>query len=170
MKGTGYGRGDGLLYRNPSPLFASVVESLLAAGCSVRFRASGGSMHPTIRAGDVLVLAPIDPTELRKGAVVLARQSGRLVAHRIADITNSDAGPRVLLRGDALSACAPTVPADAILARVVAIERAGGRMAVDAGRAARFLVRTTVLLARICWETVSQRHIESYKARRADHL
>ena len=98
-------------------------------------------MHPTIRAGDVLVLAPIDPTELRKGVVVLARQSGRLVAHRIADVTKTEAGTRVLLRGDALSTCAPTVPADAVLARVVGIEHAGGRMAVDAARAARFLVR-----------------------------
>src|SRR5439155_25625482 len=83
--------------------FTTVIESLLARGCSVRFRASGGSMHPTIRAGDILILAPIDPTELRKGTVVLARQSGRLVAHRIADVTKCDGGTRVLLRGDALS-------------------------------------------------------------------
>ena len=142
--------------------FTTLIESLLAGGCSVRFRASGGSMHPTIRAGDMLILGPIDPTDLRIGDVVLARQSGRLVAHRIADVTKSDGGTRVLLRGDALSACAPTVSADAVLAKVVVVERAPGRMAVDAARAARFIVRTTVLLARICWKTVSQRRIESY--------
>ena len=142
--------------------FTTVIESLLAHGCSVRFRASGGSMHPAIRAGDMLILAPIDATELRKGDVVLARQSGRLVAHRIADVMKSDAGTRVLLRGDALSACAPTVSADAVLARVVAIERAGCRMAVDGARVARFIVSATVLLARICGERVLQKNIESY--------
>ena len=158
--------------------FTTVIESLLARGCSVRFRASGGSMHPTIRAGDMLILAPIDPTVLRKGDVVLARQSGRLVAHRIAEVTKSDAGTRMLLRGDALSACAPTVSADAVLAKVVAIERAGCPIAVDPAAArmaclarrcaslgkywARSTVRATVLLARICGERVLQKNIESY--------
>ena len=158
--------------------FTTVIESLLARGCSVRFRASGGSMHPTIRAGDILILAPIDPTELRKGTVVLARQSGRLVAHRIADVTKCDGGTRVLLRGDALSACAPAVSADAVLATVVGIERAGCPIAVDPAAArmaclarrcaslgkywARSTVRATVLLARICGERVLQKNIESY--------
>ena len=161
-----------------SEAVSNLTESLLASGSCVRFHASGGSMHPTIRAGDMLILAPIDSTELRKGAVVLARQSGRLVAHRIANVAKNDAGTRVLLRGDALSACAPTVSADAVLARVVAIERAGCRMAVDSATArmssvvlrcaslgrhcTHSIVNATVLLARICWETVSQRHIESY--------
>jgi signal peptidase I len=145
-----------------SEAVSSLTETLLASGSCVRFRASGGSMHPTIRDGDVLVLAPIDPSELRTGAVVLARQSGRLVAHRIADVTKTEAGTQVLLRGDALPACPPTVSADAVMARVVGIERGGHRLAVDAARITRFIVRATVLLARICWEAVSQRHIESY--------
>jgi signal peptidase I len=160
------------MYGNPSPL----VESLLVNGYSVRLRVTGGSMHPTIRAGDVLMLEAIDSNALRKGDVVLARQSGRLVAHRIAEITKNASGRHVRLRGDALPCCDPSISADAILARVVALERGGSRRAVRSAAGARFVglawrfgalakraaVRTTVLLPRICRETVPQRHIESY--------
>jgi hypothetical protein len=166
-----------------SDVIPTLTESLLASGCSVRLRVSGGSMHPTIRAGDVLTLEPVDSSALRKGDVVLARQRERLLAHRITGITKTDTGgTEVRLRGDALLCCDPAAPADAILARVVVLERGGRLRAVRSARGARLIglawrcgslamraaraaVRT-VLLPRICRETVLQRHIESYEARR----
>jgi hypothetical protein len=95
--------------------FESVARELLAAGLGVRFRASGDSMHPTIRNGDAVDLAPCDASALRCGDIVLARAARGLTLHRIVRI--SDRG--IVMRGDnALRSDAPVAPED-ILGRAV---------------------------------------------------
>ena len=114
--------------------FVQVLEGLLCEGHPVRFRARGGSMHPTIRDGDALVLTPIQPIALQIGDIVLACQAGRPLAHRIVRLTKRNDRPvRVVLRGDALLSCdLPMVP-DAIVGRVIAVERNGRRIDLDSG-------------------------------------
>ena len=41
-----------------SSTFYTVVHDLFASGVAVRFRASGDSMHPSIRCGDYVHVAP----------------------------------------------------------------------------------------------------------------
>jgi Peptidase S24-like len=115
---------------------AEAIDSVLSDGSAVRFRAAGRSMHPTIRDGETLMLAPMQVAELRRGDILLARQPGRLVAHRVVSLTtqNNDVAT-VLLRGDALPVCdLPVAPGD-ILARVAGVERHGRLVALDSGRA-----------------------------------
>ena len=115
-----------------SDALVDVAAGLLAQGRRVRFRAQGGSMHPTIRDGDALMLTPIQRTELRIGDIVLARQAGRPVAHRIVRLTKRyDRVVRVILRGDALLSCDLPMTPDAIVGRVFAVERDGRRIDLD---------------------------------------
>lgn len=99
--------------------FAEILEEVLAAGHAASFRASGDSMHPTIRNGDRLqVFAPDD---LRIGDVVLARAPRGLTAHRIVRF----AGSSVVMRGDnALGNDEPVGLTD-VLGRVISVERDG---------------------------------------------
>jgi len=121
--------------------FAAVVESLLARGCHVRFRASGRSMQPAILDGETVILAPIGTREPRRGDVVLSNQSGRLVAHRLVGFGTAAGGRTMaLLRGDASASCDPPVGREAILGMVVAVDRDGRSidLASSAARAALF--------------------------------
>ena len=73
---------------------AEVIADLLARGHSVRFRASGHSMHPIIRCDDYLLVVP--PSQIRLGDVVLTRADRGLTAHRVISIANGI----VITRGD----------------------------------------------------------------------
>ena len=109
-----------------SDTLAEMTECLLACGCLVRFRANGRSMHPTIRDGEALTLAPARPNELRTGDIVLSRQAGRLVAHRIVRLTKRRGVPAiVLLRGDSAASCDLPIAPSAVLAKVISVERDG---------------------------------------------
>jgi hypothetical protein len=162
-----------------SKALGEMAECLLACGCLVRFRANGRSMHPTIRDGEALTLAPIRQNELRTGDIVLSRQAGRLVAHRIVRLTKRRGAPSsVLLRGDSAASCDSPVAPSAVLAQVISVERDG--RAIDlrlwrakaayfvrrsASRPRRWLgstIRLTISLARICREDVPQKNFKSY--------
>ncbi|MDE6340985.1 MAG: S24/S26 family peptidase [Muribaculaceae bacterium] len=76
-------------------LLLGEVQSLLAEGKSVRIRAKGDSMLPSIHSGDILTIVPAK--EIGMHDVVLAGVDGeRYVVHRVVDIS----GSRIILMGD----------------------------------------------------------------------
>ena len=78
-------------------------------------------MRPSIRDGDVVSVARIDPARVAIGDVICyAPAPGRLTLHRV---VGRDAA-HVLAKGDAL-AWSERVPVDGILGVVTAIERRG---------------------------------------------
>jgi signal peptidase len=107
--------------------FTHILADLLASGNTVRFTAPGGSMHPVIRHGDVLLVDPLD-RPARAGDILLYLACGRPVAHRLIAIAPGKDGPALILKGD--SAACPDLPvrSDQVLGRVVAVEREGRRI------------------------------------------
>jgi hypothetical protein len=108
--------------------FTHILADLLASGHTVRFTATGGSMHPVIRHGDVLLVDPLD-RPARAGEILLYRDAaGRPVAHRLAGFTAEGDNPSLVLKGD--SAVGPDLPVRPaqVLGRVVAVERRGRRI------------------------------------------
>jgi signal peptidase I len=131
--------------RSVSP-FEITLRDLLASGHDARFRASGDSMHPVIRGGDYLHVVPCNPSELRRGEVVLAKTDRGLTAHRIVRIAERGGTLRIVMRGDnALRSDAPISAAD-VLGRIARVE---GDMNIrnSAGEWAR-IIRFTAVLAR----------------------
>jgi len=113
------------LSRADQPLFVGLAVQLLEAGISVRFRAGGTSMRPAIDDGDVLTVAPDDPARITAGDIILYRQSGRPIVHRVARVTIGDNGVRAFVtRGDGKAADDAPIGADQVLGRVVAVEGA----------------------------------------------
>jgi SOS-response transcriptional repressor LexA len=103
--------------------FVHLSSELLAAGYSITFRASGGSMHPAICDGDRITIRP-GVSAPGPGTVVAYRRDGRLFVHRVVQV---DAGARsFLLRGDSTCGLDAPVPAHQLLGVVVAVRPTAG--------------------------------------------
>jgi hypothetical protein len=118
---------------------------------SVRFRAGGRSMLPTVRDGDCVTVAPVDPRDVAVGDVLLCRTWRGPIAHRVASIgAQPDARPRKFtLRGDASLDNDRPVTAPDVVGRVVSVDRDGRArdVAFPGGRVGRWLL-TALLRAR----------------------
>lgn len=62
------------------------VAGRVAAGATVEFRPSGSSMVPLIRSRDAVVVAPVDPSKLEVGDIVLARVAGTVYLHLVSSL------------------------------------------------------------------------------------
>jgi hypothetical protein len=110
-------------YSLSSPKLLGLARAVLGCGVSFRFRATGQSMSPFIRSGDVLTIAPLSGRPPRIGEVVafVHPVTGKLAVHRV--VRARDAAR--LLRGDATLEADGWVRPEDILGRVTAIERNG---------------------------------------------
>ena len=107
---------------NTHKTFVDLSTELLQNGRSIRFWAHGMSMKPTILHGDFVTVEPIEPSEIRRGDIVLYRDRDHVIAHRVVGLT---ASKRFLFCGDGRETPDPPVRPDQILGRVVALERDG---------------------------------------------
>ncbi len=98
-----------------------LIRVALDNGARVRFTATGGSMFPFLRHGEVVELEKVPATELRPGDIVLAqRDKERYVLHRILRVRAHQA----YLAGD-LGAEDGWIPLSQVLARARAVCRNG---------------------------------------------
>ncbi len=106
-------------------LFADLSVELLRRGHGVRFRAPGHSMHPTINDRETVTVEPVPPSDVKRGDIVLYRNEGGVVAHRVIRIERNNGASLFILRGDALGCPDESVAAQQVLGKVVCVERNG---------------------------------------------
>ena len=108
-------------------MFNEITGELLRRGNRVRFRAVGASMQPTIEDGELITVAPVAATSIRRGDILLCQGVRGVIAHRVVGITGSakreDAS--YLLRGDASVDRDDPVRPEQVLGQVLAVQRAG---------------------------------------------
>jgi len=127
-------------------LFIDLLKTLGEA----RFSATGSSMFPSVRSGDILTVRQCDARDASVGDIALFIRSSRLFAHRV--IAHSDGS--LMTQGDAIAAQDPPVSGSEFLARVVSVSRAGREVPVCVdnsifGRLTTALVRRSSLGSRI---------------------
>jgi signal peptidase I len=116
--------------------FASLSSEVLGSGKRLRFRAKGGSMHPFIRNGDLLVVEPAGGSAVRLGEVAFYRtENGGIAAHRVVGKRGRGGREFLATKGDAVRGTSHAVASSEVLGRVVAIEREGTEVRLDGGRA-----------------------------------
>jgi signal peptidase I len=120
-----------------SGIFGTVIEDALAKGTTVRFRAEGISMYPTIRHGEAITVAHVASPDVVRGDVLLCRHGTRVLAHRVVGVTTCGSERFFELRGDAKASCDASVAASAVVGRVIGVGRKGRTVALS-GRAARW--------------------------------
>jgi len=138
------------LWLDRAKIYPQLISDLLNNGHSVKFRAPGYSMYPTILNRDVITVEPIKPSAVRIGDIILYQVQENLIAHRVTKILkrsekNSRSAPQgsqdrsgsptwarpssetlqFILRGDASPACDAPVAAEQVLGKVVFIESNG---------------------------------------------
>ncbi len=114
----------------PNARFVKIMEAVLARGAPFRFQASGFSMSPFIRDGDVITIAP-RPARLRLGdvAAFVNPCKDRLTVHRIVGMRRGVC----LMRGDHALEPDGSVVDTAILGRVMRVEHHGQTMRLGLG-------------------------------------
>lgn len=65
------------------------VARRVAAGSPVNFKPSGSSMVPLIRSRQIVTVAPVDPTKVEVGDIVLARVAGTVYLHLVSAVDRS---------------------------------------------------------------------------------
>lgn len=113
-----------------SEVFSALVHGLLVEGVSVRFRASGRSMLPSLRDGECLIVALAHAADVDVGDVLLCDTARGPMVHRVASIHRAGGEKRFTLRGDASLECDAPVAAPQVRGRIVSVERGGRRLSV----------------------------------------
>lgn len=115
------------------PEFSELAAEILRHGHALRFQAHGGSMVPFIRDGDVVEVQTIDGATIRRGNVVLCRNEGRVVVHRVIGVERKNDQATLVIQGDALARPDGRIPPEDVLGQVVAVERGGKRIELNGG-------------------------------------
>jgi len=103
------------LTRRDSRLFGELAEKFLRQGTAVRFRAEGASMTPNLQDDEMVTIAPVDSSAVRRGNILLTRDGAQFKAHRVVQVHAME--DRIETRGDAGRTNQSTCAAD-ILGRV----------------------------------------------------
>ncbi|HNS82318.1 MAG TPA: S26 family signal peptidase [Methanolinea sp.] len=104
---------------------AALLELLMAVhekGADFRFRATGTSMYPTIRDGDIITVSPLGGIKPGVYEVVAFRHpgNGKLVVHRVLALS-----PDSFVAGGDNSQSDGTIPCSHLLGVVTKVERNG---------------------------------------------
>jgi GNAT superfamily N-acetyltransferase len=109
----------GLVLSRPGVL--ELVREVVSRGGTIRVRAGGSSMWPTIADRALVEVGPLSD-DLRTGQIVLADWEGNAVLHRIVEVD----GASVTTCGDACVDSDPAIPRERVIARAIAVESAAG--------------------------------------------
>jgi signal peptidase I len=115
-----------------SAVKCDLATDFLRSFGSLRFRATGWSMLPSIWPGDTLVVERVSGDQVQVGEVVLVGRDGRLCAHRVVSRAESFGSPQWTTQGDAMPAPDRPVIETELLGRVSHLIRAGNCIAVAA--------------------------------------
>ena len=113
------------------PVLIELLQAVLDKGKPFRFEATGGSMSPFVRDGDVITVSPLSDTSPRLGDVVafIRPESGKLAVHRVVGKWDGS----YLIRGDSAPDSADLIPRANVLGRVTRVERDGKRVYLGLG-------------------------------------
>lgn len=103
-------------------------SSLLDEGKTLRIRAEGFSMYPSIKPGSVVLIEPYNPPiEPVTGEIIAWRRESGFVVHRLVRIAYDDNERFFITRGDSTRSDDPPVSSGQLAGRVTGVESPGGK-------------------------------------------
>ena len=85
--------------RSPK-VFPDITAELLEGGHSIRFRAPGRSMLPTIKEGEAITVEPVELSAVRTGDIILYRNGNSVIAHRVVQIKQKASSSEATLKAE----------------------------------------------------------------------
>lgn len=98
-----------------------LADELLDKGTSLRIEASGYSMYPAIRPGNIIIIKPVPWEELKCGMIIAWKRENDMVVHRLVLAYESDGRRYYITRGDSCRSSDKPVTGDMVAGRVEAI-------------------------------------------------
>jgi hypothetical protein len=123
------------------PALRELLQAVLDRGVPFRFRATGFSMTPFVRDGDVITVAPLAGRSIGPGDVVgfVRPDTGKLVVHRVV----GQKGDAFLIRGDYTGETDGPIEVANILGCVTRVEREGKTVDLGLGPERRLIAVLT---------------------------
>ena len=103
----------------------SLRKQLIENNHAVKIVASGYSMFPFMRNGDVQTISPVPIEEIKVGDVAVFERDNDWISHRVIAIQNTNNEITLILRGDTCIQLDPMVTKANYIGKTVAFERKG---------------------------------------------
>ena len=118
---------------NQQELSHALRKEAIKNGHAVQTLASGYSMFPFLRKGDILTVEPVSMNKIKRGDVVVFEMEEKWIAHRVIEIRNSEKGLEFLLRGDTCIAFDPVVDKENFIGSVSVFTRFNSKRDLSIG-------------------------------------
>jgi signal peptidase I len=103
----------------------SLAAEVLRSWGTLKVRAHGVSMLPTLWPGDILTVESVRPEQVEPGEIVLYMRHDRFFIHRIVSTDLKRDKAFLVTRGDCMFEDDPAVDRSELLGRIVEVRRAG---------------------------------------------
>lgn len=115
--------------------FIEMAKDILSRGDTLRCRASGSSMYPFIRDGDLITVEPVAASQIRYADIIFFQSDeGRVVVHRVVKIKRGEGTTCMVTRGDTMRRTDGCLDGRSLLGRITTIEKGGRVLPVARGR------------------------------------
>lgn len=111
-------------------ILKAILEAWSQAGEQHFIPVTGRSMLPTLQAGDQVLVAH-GSSGIRRGDIVVFRQGGELVIHRVMRMYHHNGETTFVTKGDNRPHFDPPVSAGEIVGRALTVKRGGRSMSLD---------------------------------------
>jgi signal peptidase I len=111
--------------RNHS-IVKNISFTLLSEGKTIRIKAHGYSMYPSIKPGSLILIEPLNIKGLPlQGEIIAIKRETGLIVHRLTKIINKNGVPCYIARGDSNAYADHPVKIEKIAGRIVMAESTG---------------------------------------------
>jgi signal peptidase I len=112
--------------RNNLAIVKDIGLTLLSEGKTIRIKAHGYSMYPSIKPGSMVLIEPLNIKGLpHPGEIIAIRREQGLIVHRLSRIINSNGIISYIARGDSNAIADNPINIDKIAGRIVRSEATG---------------------------------------------
>jgi signal peptidase len=119
---------------NQQELSNTLRKEIIGQGRSVQIIASGYSMFPFLRKGDLLTVEPAPIEQIKRGDIVVYEFNEKWIAHRVIQINHNSEGLEFLLRGDTCVAFDPLVNKENFIGAVTEFQRLNRQKKLNGSR------------------------------------
>lgn len=110
---------------------SSLRKQLIENNHAVKIVASGYSMFPFMRNGDIQTIGPVPIEEIQIGDVVVFEHANKWISHRVISIQNNNTAITLILRGDTCIRLDPFVTKANYIGKTLAYERGENTINLD---------------------------------------
>ena len=113
-------------WRNNHAIVKDIGLTLLSEGKTIRIKAHGFSMYPSIKPGSLILIEPLNINGLpRPGEIIAIRRENGLIVHRLSKIIRKNGVAYYIARGDSNAYADNPVKIDKIAGRIIRAESTG---------------------------------------------